>query len=55
MALLDVKGLRAEIMYFKGTLDKLGVSMEFEHVGKYRARPSAVIDLTEGRSLPRVE
>jgi len=36
---LDVKGLRAELMYFKGTLDKLGVSMEFEHVGKYKDYP----------------
>src|ERR1035438_3585612 len=31
-----VKGLRAEMMYFKGTLDKLGVSMEIEHAGKYK-------------------
>jgi protease-4 len=37
--LLDVKGLRAELMYFKGTLDKLGISMEFEHVGKYKDAP----------------
>jgi protease IV len=37
--LLDVKGLRAEIMFFKGTLDKLGVNMEFEHVGKYKDAP----------------
>ena len=36
---LDVKGLRAELMYFKGTLDKLGVQMEFEHVGKYKDAP----------------
>ncbi len=31
-----VKGLRAEIMYFKNTLDKLGVSVEIEHAGKYK-------------------
>src|SRR5260370_35781384 len=37
--LLDVKVLRAELMYVKGTLDKLGVSMEFEHVGKYKDAP----------------
>ena len=37
--LLDVKGLRAELMYFKGTLDKLGVQMEFQHVGKYKDAP----------------
>jgi protease-4 len=36
---LDVKGLRAELMYLKGALDKLGVSMEFEHVGKYKDYP----------------
>jgi protease-4 len=36
---LDVKGLRAELVYLKGTLDKLGVSMEFEHVGKYKDAP----------------
>jgi protease-4 len=37
--LLDVKGLKAELMYVKGTLDKLGVEMEFEHVGKYKDYP----------------
>ena len=31
-----VKGLRAEMMYFKKTLDKLGVSVEVEHAGKYK-------------------
>jgi len=31
-----VKGLRAEILYFKKTLDKLGVSVEVEHAGKYK-------------------
>jgi protease-4 len=36
---LDVKGLRAELLYLKGTLDKLGVTMEFEHVGKYKDAP----------------
>lgn len=36
---LDLKGLRAELVYVKGTLDKLGVSMEFEHVGKYKDAP----------------
>lgn len=37
--LLDVKGLRADLVYVKGTLDKLGVQMEFEHVGKYKDAP----------------
>ena len=36
---LDVKGMRAELMYFKGALDKLGVNLEFEHVGKYKDAP----------------
>jgi protease-4 len=31
-----LKGLRAELMYFKKTLDKLGVSVEVEHAGKYK-------------------
>ena len=31
-----LKGLRAEIMYFKKTLDKLGVAVEVEHAGKYK-------------------
>jgi protease-4 len=34
--LLDLKGLRIEAMYFKGTLDKLGVEAEVEHVGRFK-------------------
>jgi len=34
--LLDLKGLRAELTYFRGTLDKLGVQVEIEHAGKYK-------------------
>jgi protease-4 len=33
---LDVKGLRASMMFFKGTLDKLGVQVEIIHAGKYK-------------------
>jgi protease-4 len=33
---LMLKGMRAELMYFKKTLDKLGVSVEVEHAGKYK-------------------
>ncbi|HVX65238.1 MAG TPA: S49 family peptidase, partial [Bryobacteraceae bacterium] len=33
---LDLKGLRAELTYVKGTLDKLGVNIEIEHAGKYK-------------------
>lgn len=34
--LLDVKGLRIEATYLKGALDKLGVQVDVEHVGKYK-------------------
>ena len=33
---LMLKGLRAEGMYFKKTLDKIGVIVEVEHAGKYK-------------------
>jgi protease IV len=31
-----LKGLRAEMMFFKNTLDKVGVSVDVEHAGKYK-------------------
>ncbi len=34
--LLDLKGLRVEASYLKGTLDKLGVEVEVEHIGKFK-------------------
>ena len=33
---LMLKGLRAESVYFKNTLDKIGVSVQVEHAGKYK-------------------
>jgi protease IV len=33
---LDLKGLRLEAMYLKGTLNKLGVEMDVIHAGKYK-------------------
>jgi protease-4 len=33
---LMLKGLRAEILYLRKTLDKLGVTVEVEHAGKYK-------------------
>ncbi len=33
---LMLKGLRAESLYFKNTLDKLGVTVFVEHAGKYK-------------------
>jgi protease IV len=34
--MLDMKGVRAEVTYFKGALDKIGAKMEAEHAGKYK-------------------
>jgi protease-4 len=34
--LVDMKGLRLEATYYKGTLDKLGVQVEIEHVGRFK-------------------
>ncbi len=34
--MVDVKGLRAEVTFLKGTLDKIGVEMQVEHVGRYK-------------------
>jgi len=33
---LMFKGMRFELMYFRGTLDKLGVTVDVEHDGKYK-------------------
>jgi protease IV len=34
--MLNLKGMRFELMYFKKTLDKLGVGVQVEHAGKYK-------------------
>jgi protease-4 len=34
--MVDVKGFLLEEMYFKNTLDKLGVQIEVDHIGKYK-------------------
>jgi protease-4 len=39
-AILDVSGMAAEVTFFKGTLDKLGVQAQFEGVGKYKNAPN---------------
>jgi protease IV len=39
-ALLDVTGLAAEVTFFRGALDKLGVQAQFEGVGKYKNAPN---------------
>lgn len=33
---LMLKGMRFELVYFRGTLDKLGVTVDVEHDGKYK-------------------
>ena len=33
---LDLKGIGLELMFFKNTLDKLGVKVDIEHAGKYK-------------------
>jgi protease-4 len=39
-ALLDVSGLAAEVTFYRGTLDKLGIQAQFEGVGKYKNAPN---------------
>jgi protease-4 len=39
-AMLDVSGLAAEVSFYKGTLDKVGVEAQFEGVGKYKNAPN---------------
>lgn len=34
--LVDVKGLRLEAMYLKGTMDKIGADFEVDHIGRYK-------------------
>jgi protease-4 len=39
-ALLEVTGLRSEVTFFKGTLEKVGIHAQFEGVGKYKNAPN---------------
>jgi protease IV len=39
-AIVNVSGLSAEVMFFRKTLDKLGVQAQFEGVGKYKNAPN---------------
>jgi protease IV len=34
--MLDLKGMRAELSFYRRTLDKVGVELEVEHAGKYK-------------------
>ncbi len=39
-AIVHVTGIEAEVMFFRKTLDKLGVQAQFEGVGKYKNAPN---------------
>ena len=41
--ILDLKGMRVEMLFFKRGLDKLGVELEIEHAGKYKDAADAFI------------
>jgi protease-4 len=43
-AMLDVTGLAAEVSFYRGTLDKLGIQAQFEGVGKYKNAPNQVTE-----------
>lgn len=36
---LYINGLAAEVMFFRGSLDKLGVEMDYHQIGKYKNAP----------------
>ena len=41
VGLLDVKGIRAEATFRKGTLDKIGAQADMVHTGEYKTFPNA--------------
>jgi protease-4 len=43
-AILDISGLAAEVTFFRGTLDKLGIEAQFEGVGKYKNAPNQLTE-----------
>jgi protease-4 len=43
-AILDVSGLAAEVTFYRGTLDKLGVEAQFEGVGRYKNAPNQLTE-----------
>ncbi len=42
--LLFINGLAADVMFFRGSLDKLGVQMEVAKIGKYKNAPDQLTD-----------
>jgi protease-4 len=51
--MLDVSGLAAEVTFYRGTLDKLGVEAQFEGVGKYKNAPNQLTE--KGLTAPHRE
>jgi protease-4 len=43
-SLVDVTGLAAEVTFFRGALDKLGVEAQFEGVGRYKNAPNQLTE-----------
>ena len=43
-AMLDVSGLAAEVTFYRGSLDKLGIQAQFEGVGKYKNAPNQLTE-----------
>jgi protease-4 len=43
-SMLDVSGLAAEVTFYRGTLDKLGVEAQFEGVGRYKNAPNQLTE-----------
>jgi protease IV len=39
-AIIELTGLRSEVSFFKGTLEKVGIQAQFEGVGKYKNAPN---------------
>ena len=40
---VDLRGVRAELLFMKSTLEKLGVEAEFERVGAYKSAPETFL------------
>jgi protease-4 len=43
-AMLTVSGLAAEVTFYRGTLDKIGVEAQFEGVGRYKNAPNQLTE-----------
>ena len=43
-SMLDVSGLAAEVTFYRGTLDKLGIEAQFEGVGRYKNAPNQLTE-----------